>query len=62
VVVVGAGRAGTTTAFACILTRVADRIVLVDEIPERARAEALDMVHGLPFVPDAEVRDGGLDS
>ena len=55
VVIVGAGRVGASIAFASLISGVATSIVLVDRDPERAEGEAMDLVHGLPYVPPATV-------
>jgi len=62
VVIVGTGRVGTTAAFASMLSGIAESITLVDHDGDRATGEALDMLHGLPFVPHPMVRAGGFDS
>ena len=61
-VIIGAGRVGTTTAYAALLTGVADEITMVDAERERAEGEAMDLIHGLPFMPPAEVHAGGYDA
>ena len=55
VVIVGAGRVGASIAFASLISGVATSIVLVDRDAERAEGEAMDLVHGLPYVPPATV-------
>lgn len=60
--IVGAGMVGGATANALVLTRVADEIVLVDAQPERAVAEAEDVLHATPFAHDALVLSGGYDA
>ena len=57
--VIGAGMVGGACANALVLTRVADDIVLVDAQPERAVAEAEDVLHATPFAHNALVRAGG---
>src|SRR5512139_2846343 len=54
-VIVGAGRVGATIAFASLIAGVATSIVLVDRDAERAEGEAMDLLHGLPYVPAATV-------
>ena len=53
--IVGAGRVGTTVAYAAMIRGVAKQISLYDPTRARATAEALDLNHGLMFVPMAEV-------
>ena len=55
VVIVGSGRVGASIAFASLISGVATSIVLVDRDAERAEGEAMDLVHGLPYVPPATV-------
>jgi L-lactate dehydrogenase len=62
VVIVGAGRVGSTTAFTALIQGLAQSIVLVDVDPARAEGEAMDLVHGLPFVPPALVEAGGFEA
>jgi len=60
--IVGAGRVGATTAYAALLSGIADEITLVDQDPARAEGEAMDLMHGLPFVPPAELRAAGWEA
>lgn len=62
VAVIGAGRMGAITAFATVLVRVADRVLLADRERERARAEALDLRQGLSLVRDVEIREADIDA
>jgi L-lactate dehydrogenase len=55
VAVVGAGSVGATIAYACLIRGVAPEVVLYDVDGPRAEAEALDLRHGLQFVPRATV-------
>jgi L-lactate dehydrogenase len=61
VVIVGAGRVGSTTAFASLITGLADTLVLVDQDEARAEGEAMDLLHGLPYLPPANIRAGGFE-
>ncbi len=61
VVIVGAGRVGSTTAFAALITDVADTLVLVDQDAARAEGEAMDLLHGLPYLPPADIHAGGFE-
>jgi len=60
VAIVGAGAVGTTIAYACLLRGIARELALYDVDEPRVRAEALDLRHGLQFVPPADVV-GGAD-
>lgn len=53
--IVGAGRVGTTIAYAALIRGVAKQISLYDPTASRVAAEVLDLNHGLMFVPMAAV-------
>lgn len=57
--VVGSGFVGATAAYALIMRGVGREVVLVDKSAERARAEADDLFHAVPFAHALEVRAGG---
>jgi L-lactate dehydrogenase len=56
--IVGSGFVGATAAYAIVMRGVAREIVLVDRDIARARAEADDIRHAVPFANPAEVRSG----
>ena len=56
--IVGAGFVGSTAAYALVMRGVASDIVLVDLNKTRAKAEAADILHAVPFVHPADVRAG----
>ncbi len=56
--VVGAGMVGSTGAYSVVTARAAREIVLVDMDADRARAEADDIGHAVPFAGAAIVRAG----
>jgi L-lactate dehydrogenase len=58
VVIVGAGSVGTTLAYTLQITGLATEIVLIDRNHELAEGQAMDMSHGLPFVPPVHIRAG----
>jgi len=58
IAVVGAGSVGATLAYACLIGGVARTIALYDVDAAKARAEVLDLNHGLQFVPMATVVGG----
>jgi L-lactate dehydrogenase len=60
VAVVGAGRVGSSIAYAALIRGVAGRLALFDVDEARVRAEVLDLSHGRQFAPPAEVV-GGAD-
>ena len=61
VVVVGAGDVGAAFAYALLQSGIAESIVLIDRRQEQAAGQALDLAHGLPFVPATVVRAGTAD-
>lgn len=58
VVIIGAGRVGSTTAFALIMDGLVSEVVLVDRDRDRALGEAADLSHALPFTQATQVRVG----
>jgi L-lactate dehydrogenase len=57
--VVGAGFVGATAAYALVMRGIGRQIVLVDQDDARARAEADDILHAVPFAHPLEVSAGG---
>lgn len=53
--IVGAGAVGATMAYAALLRGVARRVAIYDINAAKVRAEALDLAHGIQFMPMAEV-------
>ncbi len=53
--IVGAGRVGTTVAYAALIRGVAKQISVYDPTRAKVEAEVLDLNHGLMFVPMAQV-------
>jgi L-lactate dehydrogenase len=58
VTIVGAGSVGATTAYACLIRGVAHTLALYDLDAKKAKAEVLDLAHGLQFVPMTQVIGG----
>ena len=58
IVIIGSGSVGTTLAYTLQVTGVATEIVLIDSNHELALGQAMDMNHGLPFVPPVHVHAG----
>ncbi len=56
--IVGAGFVGSTAAYACVMSGVGRKIVLVDRNDARARAEADDLLHAVPFAHPLDVVAG----
>ena len=59
--IVGAGMVGSAAAFAMVMRGTATRIVLVDLNDARARAEAEDIAHAVPFARACQVDPGDYD-
>ncbi|MDM7854800.1 L-lactate dehydrogenase [Cellulomonas alba] len=55
VAVVGAGAVGATLAYAVLMRGAAREVVLYDLDTAKVRAQALDLAHGIQFVPMAHV-------
>ncbi len=58
VAIIGAGFVGSTAAYALFIDGVAEEIALVDVNKEKAKGEALDLVHGNLFTPYTKVKYG----
>ena len=56
--IVGSGMVGATAAYALVMAGVGSEIVLVDKNEKRARAEAADILHAVPFAHAIQVRAG----
>ncbi len=57
--IVGAGLVGSTAGYALVMSGIGRRIVLVDRNQARARAEADDLLHAVPFAHPLDVVAGG---
>jgi L-lactate dehydrogenase len=57
-VVGGAGAVGASAAYALMMSGLVSEIVLVDLNERRAEGEAMDLMHGAPFVRPVTVRAG----
>ena len=58
VVVTGAGMVGSTFAYALAQSGVADEIALIDQNKDLVKGQVLDLAHGLPFFPTADIHEG----
>lgn len=58
--IVGSGLVGATAAYALVMRGIGREIILVDKNGARARAEADDIRHAVPFAYPLEVRAGGF--
>ena len=56
--IIGAGLVGATAAYALVMRGIGRRIVLVDRNEARARAEADDLLHAVPFAHPLDVVAG----
>lgn len=61
VAIIGAGKVGSACAFALAHTGVASDIVLIDMMKDLAEGEAMDISHGVAFLPPTTLRSGGYD-
>lgn len=59
--IVGSRFVGATAAYTIVIRGVAREVVLVDLDERRARAEADDILHAVPFSNPVEVRAGGYE-
>lgn len=60
--IVGCGFVGATAAYALVMRGVGSELVLVDKFRERARAEAEDIFHAVPFAHPIRVVDADYDA
>lgn len=60
--VVGTGLVGATAAYAIVMRGVGSELVLVDINQERAKAEAADILHAVPFTAPIRVSAGNYDA
>jgi L-lactate dehydrogenase len=60
IAIVGAGRVGSTLAYALVAGGTARDIILIDASPERAEGEAMDIAHAVSFHTPVSVLPGEL--
>lgn len=58
IVVIGCGAVGSTFAYTAVLRGLASELVLIDASAAKAEGDALDLNHGLPFVPPVRIWAG----
>ena len=56
--IIGCGFVGSATAFALVQSRIFTELVLIDANRERARGEAMDIAHGIPFSGQMKIYSG----
>lgn len=59
--IVGTGYVGSTIAYSVIMRKAATSVVLVDVDKKRAKAEAADISHAIPFTQPAVVQSGDYE-
>ncbi len=59
--IVGSGMVGATSAYAMLMKGIGREIILVDKDPDRALAEADDILHASPFSNPLSVKAGDYD-
>ena len=58
IAIVGTGFVGSTTAYTLMLSGLVSEIVLIDINARKAEGEAMDMMHGMPFVRPVKIYSG----
>ncbi len=53
--IIGAGFVGSTAAYSLLISGVSSEIALIDIDKQRAEGEAMDLMHGLQFVPQTDI-------
>ena len=59
--IIGSGLVGSTAAYALVMRGVGREVVLVDINQEKAKAEADDILHAVPFANPLQVSAGGYE-
>jgi L-lactate dehydrogenase len=60
IAIIGAGRVGTTTAYALMLNNLASTILLVDVDDLRCKGEVLDLEDVIPFCTTSQIKETNL--
>lgn len=58
IAVIGAGFVGSTFAYALLLSGLAEEIILIDVNQEKAKGEAMDLEHAVPFSQPTRIFSG----
>ena len=56
--IIGTGHVGSSCAYALMIRGIADELVLIDAVQERAVGEVMDLNHGLSFVRPMKIVSG----
>lgn len=56
--IIGAGNVGIASAYALFLNKTVGEIILIDKDRRRAEGEAMDLMHGQPYVGHISIRAG----
>lgn len=59
-VIIGAGAVGMACAYAMLIRKTFDVLVVQDLNREKAEGEVMDLMHGVPFVAPVQIRAGTL--
>lgn len=59
IVIIGAGRVGSTIAYTLLNHGVSTEMVLLDRDKDLAKGEVLDLLHGSSFTPPVTIKRGG---
>ena len=59
--IIGSGMVGSTSAYAIMMSKVANEIVLIDTNQKRAIAEAQDIQHAIPFAHATNIYAGSYE-
>src|SRR5690348_4006489 len=62
VAIIGAGQVGSACAFSLAHSGVASDIILIDVAKDLAAGQAMDISHGIAFLPPATVRTADYDA
>src|SRR5215217_1316531 len=62
VAIIGSGQVGSACAFSLAHSGAASDIVLIDVAKDRAEGEAMDISHGIAFLPPATVRTADYEA
>ncbi len=61
VAIIGAGAVGSSIAFAMAIQQLCTELVLIDVNQDKAKGEALDISHGLPFLGQMDIYAGDYE-